>query len=232
MATSWPPAVTSSDVLLRSDRTAGAGIADPRAVEHTRGLSPFGRRVARRLSRGLAAGRLPREAIGLVVSDSTARQAAIVSVGRAAIVVSDPIPVAGAQVLRWVPDVALDLIQGCGTTVTVAGTPGDRLAQALLRPTLPRWQGSAPGFWDRHGHLPGMPGQLSFVCSDDGERLDFGTAGGSRFQVHATRSVLDRLLCGDILFGEALFSHQLRIDGPLAAVSVLIRATMREAFDD
>ena len=52
------------------------------------------------------------------------------------------------------------------------------------------------------------------------------------YVVHDSEAATYRLLAGDVLFSEALFTHQLRLEGTLAAVSTMIGASMREAFDD
>ncbi|MGE0218159.1 hypothetical protein [Mycolicibacterium sp.] len=192
-------------------------------IERTCWAAPFTRRLARRLA--ISA---PAELAGLdaLVHDGSRRQWAALRVADGVAAVTDAVAPADTAVVSAAG--AVDFAAG---TEDHSGAPeGARgvLGAALACPADLDWVAELDHFWRQYGKGSGMPVALD-VRDLDGRRHVVGPA-DSGFQIHADGAVLGRVFSGDMLFDEALFSHLLRIVGGLAEVSVLIGATMREAY--
>ncbi|QIZ38562.1 hypothetical protein [Saccharopolyspora sp. ASAGF58] len=102
---------------------------------------------------------------------------------------------------------------------------------AVLAPiTVDDWQEAAHRVWPKWQPLSGMPSGLRVVSIDGENEILLGEP-GCLFTIFGPDRVLSRLFSGDVLFDEVLFANLIRIVGGLGQVSVLIGASMREAFD-
>ncbi len=196
--------------------------AEPVRVWRNVDAAPFARRTATRVALNARRG-LPSPTAPLRVTDTAGLQSCWIFPEAGELRVSDGAPAGEDEgvaplVVDWLAD-----------EVTVPD--GAEIPPILAPIETADWEQSAKLAWDRWQGLPGMPSELYVTSTSSGREVTLGQP-GQRFRVFGDDHVLDRLFRGDVLFDEVLFSHRIRIVGGLAQVSVLIGASMREAFGD